>query len=340
MKLTYNNGLEIEGLDLKLDAHRKAEYSFVSHAHTDHIASHKKILATPETILFFKQRYKRVTARALQFNQKTKIGEFEVELYPAGHILGCAQILLERQGRRIVYTGDFKLQRGATTPPAEIVKSDILIMESTFGQPHYVFPERETAIDQLINFVQKCLLSNQTPIILAYSLGKSQEAIKELGDFGFDIYAEQTVYKYCSLYQDCGVQFHNLHPLPVEDFRGKVLVFPPYFRKYKSLIKMIYPRRICFLSGWGMDNNSHYRVGADVTVPLSDHADYNDLIRYVEESAPQKVYTLHGFPEFAEDLRRRGFDAVYLDKQMTVPLAGPGSQSGGSGGGNFDLFLD
>ena len=229
----------------------------------------------------------------------------------------------------------------ATTPPAEIIDSDILIMESTFGQPHYIFPDRDTAIDQLINFVQKCLLSNQTPIVLAYSLGKSQEAIKELGDFGFEIYAEQTVHKYCRLYEDCGVQFHNLHPLPVDDFRGKVLVFPPYFKKYKGLIKMIYPKRICFLSGWGMDRNSHFRVGADLTVPLSDHADYNDLIRYVEESQPRKIYTLHGFPEFAEDLRKRGFEAEYLDKQMTVPLTGLSSQSGSAGGGgNFDLFLD
>ena len=140
MHLRHNNGIEIEGLDLHLDAHRKAEFSFVSHAHTDHIAAHKKILATPETILFFKERYKRSTCRAAQYGQKIKLGEFTLELFPAGHILGCAQIRLTHQGRKITYTGDFKLQAGATTPPAKVVKSDILIMESTYGQKKYVFP--------------------------------------------------------------------------------------------------------------------------------------------------------------------------------------------------------
>jgi putative mRNA 3-end processing factor len=338
MHLKLDNGIEVEGLDFHLDAHRKANYSFVSHAHTDHTANHRKILATPETILFFKQRYQNPICRAMQYGQKTKIGDFDVELHPAGHILGCAQISLENKGRRIVYTGDFKLDKSATTEPATILKSDVLIMESTYGRPDYIFPKRDNVIDQLITFVQKTLLSNQVPIILAYSLGKSQEAIKILGDFGFDIYAEETVYKFCKLYKKCGVEFQNLHPLKVDDFGGKVIVFPPYFKKYKSLIRNIYPRRTCFLSGWALDNTARFRTGADVTLPLSDHADYNDLIKYVEESNPSRVFTLHGFPEFADDLKERGFDAVYLDKKQTASLSGGGGSSPPAIG-NYDLFL-
>lgn len=337
MNLTFNNGIEIEGLEFCLDAHRKADYAFVSHAHTDHIAAHKKILATPETILFFKQRYKRPVCRAQTFNQKSKMGEFKVELFPSGHILGGAQIRLEHRGRRIVYTGDFKLQKGLTTPAAKILKSDILIMESTYGNEKYVFPDRDTVIDQLITFVQKTLLSNQTPVILAYSLGKSQEAIKILGDFGFKIYAEATVHKYCQLYEKCGVKFKNLHPLQVEDFRGKVVIFPPYFRKYKTLIKNIRPKQTCFLSGWALENSRGFRVGADISVPLSDHADYNDLIKYIEKSAPKKIITLHGFPEFAEDLRRRGYDAQYLGNGATISLDEKPTNFP-TATGNYDLF--
>jgi putative mRNA 3-end processing factor len=338
MQLTFNNGIEIEGLEFHLDAHRKAEFSFVSHAHTDHIASHKKILATPETILFFNQRYKRTKARALGFNQKTNFGDFSVELFPSGHILGCAQIRIEQVGTKIVYTGDFKLKGGLTAPPAEIVDADVLIMESTYGNPRYVFPDRDKVVDQLITFVQKTLLSNQVPIILAYSLGKAQEAVKILGDFGFELYAEDNVYKFCQLYERCGVKFSNLHPLQVEDFKGKVLVFPPYFRKYKSLFHSIYPKQVCFLSGWGMDNSSRYRVGADLVLPLSDHADYNDLISYVEQSNPRKVFTLHGFPEFAEDLRRRGFDARYLGNGATVSIEDDSGKIFPTAKGNLDLF--
>jgi putative mRNA 3-end processing factor len=338
MQLTFNNGIEIEGLEFHIDAHRKAEFSFVSHAHTDHIASHKKILATPETILFFNQRYKRSRAQALGFNQPTKFGDSTVELYSSGHILGCAQIKIDKGGKKIVYTGDFKLTGGETAPAAEIIDADVLIMESTYGDPRYVFPDRDQVVDQLITFVQKTLLSNQVPIILAYSLGKAQEAIKILGDFGFELHAEDNVYRFCQLYERCGVKFKNLHRLHEEDFKGKVVVFPPYFRKYRTLFNNIYPKRICFLSGWGMDKSSRFRVGADVVVPLSDHADYNDLIRYVEESNPERVFTLHGFPEFADDLRRRGFDARYLGKGATISLDDKGKIFP-SASGNYDLFM-
>lgn len=337
MNLTFNNGIEIEGLDFFLDAHRKADFAFVSHAHTDHIAAHKKILATPETILFFKERYKSPVCRAQTYDQKAQIGDFRVELFPSGHILGGAQIRLEHKGQRIVYTGDFKLQKGVTAPAGRILKSDILIMESTYGHQQYIFPEREKVVDQLITFVQKTLLSNRVPIVLAYSLGKSQEAIKILGDFGFQIYAENTVYKFCQLYRKCGIKFQNLHPLPVEDFYGKVLVFPPYFRKYKSLIKQIRTKKVCFLSGWALENSPGHRVGADVSIPLSDHADYNDLIAYVEESAPKKIITLHGFPEFAEDLRRRGYDAQYVGNGATISLEEK-RKSFPAATGNYDLF--
>ncbi len=337
MNLTYNNGIEIDGLEFVLDAHRKADYAFVSHAHTDHIASHKKILATPETILFFRQRYKRPAARALSFGQKQRMGNFKVELIPSGHILGCAQVRLEYEGRKIVYTGDFKLRKSATSPPAEILKTDILIMESTYGKPQYKFPDRDKVVDQLISFVQKTLLSGQTPVVLAYSLGKAQEAIKILGDFGFEIYAEDNVYRFCELYRKCGVKFENLHSFPVEDFRGKVIVFPPYFKKYKSLFNTIYPKRTCFLSGWALGGAPKYRSGADVIIPLSDHADYDDLIRYVEESGAKKVFTLHGFSEFAEDLRQRGFDAEYLGSGRTVSLLAA-KKIFPVAKGNYDLF--
>ena len=55
--------------------------------------------------------------------------------------------------------------------------------------------------------------------------------------------------------------------------------------------------------------------------PLSDHADYTDLVRYVELVQPQRVLTLHGFAaEFAQDLRDRGVDAWALSRENQLEL--------------------
>src|SRR5438445_20220 len=69
--------------------------------------------------------------------------------------------------------------------------------------------------------------------------------------------------------------------------------------------------------------------GNDVwAAPLSDHADYTDLVRYVELVSPARVLTLHGFAgEFARDLRERGLEAWALteDNQMELGFGNPGS---------------
>ena len=49
-------GLRLSGTPLWFDARRKTDYSFVSHAHSDHIARHAKVLATRETIRLMEHR--------------------------------------------------------------------------------------------------------------------------------------------------------------------------------------------------------------------------------------------------------------------------------------------
>jgi len=75
------------------------------------------------------------------------------------------------------------------------------------------------------------------------------------------------------------------------------------------------------ISGWAIDPNAVYRYQVDAAFPLSDHADYADLLRYVELVNPKRVLTLHGFAaEFARDLRDRGMEAWALSQQNQLEL--------------------
>ena len=63
-------------------------------------------------------------------------------------------------------------------------------------------------------------------------------------------------------------------------------------------------RRTAVLTGWALDPGAKFRYGCDAAFPLTDHADYPDLIRYVDLVQPKRVLTLHGFAAaFANDLR-------------------------------------
>jgi mRNA degradation ribonuclease J1/J2 len=89
-----------------------------------------------------------------------------------------------------------------------------------------------------------------------------------------------------------------------------VLICPPNAR---TLLERIPRRRVAVLSGWAMDPHTIHRMRADAAFPLSDHAGYDDLMRYVELVQPRRVLTHHGFArEFASDLRRRGIEAWSL----------------------------
>ena len=82
-------------------------------------------------------------------------------------------------------------------------------------------------------------------------------------------------------------------------------------------------RRTAVVTGWAMDPGSIYRYQCDAAFPLSDHADYPDLLRFVEAVKPRQVYTLHGFArEFAATLRARGIDALALGQpnQLELPV--------------------
>jgi len=333
----FNSGIEIEGVGFPLDATRKHDFAFVSHAHADHVARHRKILATPETIIFFRKRFNRVLSHAVTLGQRTMVDGIDVELFSSGHILGAAQIMINHNGRKIVYTGDFKMKESATVAPVEIKKCDILIMETTYGRPEYVFPDRDVSVDLILKFIKAARVSGYTPMILGYALGKAQEALKIIGDEGYAASLHQSVYDMSVLYRKCGVKFGEFELFNHETYKDKVLIAPPGWRR-NSEMKSLRRIKACMLTGWSVGSIPRWS-GADSTVPLSDHADYNDLLEYIEKAEPKKILTIHGFKKFASDLRDRGYDAVHLEKGDSVYLTDrPTKYSPNKKTKNIDLF--
>lgn len=336
--IEYQNGIHIKGTNLWLDAKRRVNFSFISHAHIDHAVRHTEILATKETARLYEHRFGKAKFNILDYNQPKRFhlarnsahpksrGGVKVELFPSGHILGGAQIFLEIGGMRIVYTGDFKLRKCLTAKKAEVKKCDILIMESTFGLPRYIFPDRKEIIEKITEFVDQVFYLGQVPIFLAYSLGKAQEIMKILGDKGYKLCIHGTIFDLTRIYEEFGVKFKNYeacakHPSDkARDLEGKVLIVPPWV-KASRMIKKIPKKRIAILTGWALDSGIKNLFGADEAFPLSDHADFSELTEYARLAEPKKIYTVHGFSEFPDFLRTEGFDAEPLKESTKIGRA-------------------
>lgn len=313
------NGIRISGTSFWLDATRKVPFSFVSHAHSDHVRRHNKIIATPPTISLIKNRNRNINAIPLSFGEKFELEDISIELFPAGHILGSAQILIQRDDLRLIYSGDFKTEKNDTAEQCLIKQADILIMESTFGAPQFVFPKKWLIIEKLVKYIDNCFSKGFIPVLLGYGTGKAQEALKLLGDLDYQISVHASIEPAIKVYEKFGIQFKNYQTYFGEDMRNRVLIIPPHFSR-GNLIKKLANAKKIVLTGWAKQPNAKYRYGADEALPFSDHADYNQLIEYVRKVNPQKVYITHGQDHFIHDLKREGFDAELLHPKPQLSL--------------------
>jgi DNA ligase-1 len=327
----FERGVYLSQQDLWLDPWDAKHFAFVSHAHIDHIAPHDEVIVSERTARLIQSRLPGGRKEhVLPFGERRTVRGLDLMLLPAGHIFGSAQCFLFVGDETLLYTGDFKLRPGKSAEQAEWRQADTLIMETTFGLPRYRFPPTEWVIEQVVDFCRETIDDGQVPVLLGYSLGKAQEILCSLEGAGLTPMLHRSVYQMTRIYEEFGQSFCKYIRYNPNDVAGKVLICPPSANG-SPMLETIPRKRVAMVSGWAVDPNALYRYQVDTAFPLSDHADYTDLIRYVELVQPRRVFTLHGFAaEFARDLRERGVEAWALngENQMELRLGSAQAASG------------
>src|SRR5919202_910904 len=313
LRVEYRDGLYLPDVDLWLDADGPRERCVISHGHSDHIAEHRSIISTPETARIFRHRRGDAEMLTLHYGERRDFGQFALTFFPAGHCLGSAQVLIEADGERLVYTGDIKLRPNVAAEDAVVVPCDTLVMESTFGDPIYRFPPDIVTAARLYAAVDRALSDERVPVVLAYALGKGQEALELLLRRGYRVTLHGSVWNVSEIYRELGVEFSGPYErYEREHLRGRVLIAPPGCRK-QPMIHNIERRFVIMLTGWAVSKSAPYMYkGVDLVLPLSDHADFDDLVRLARESGAQRIITMHGAKKFAATLRDLGLNAEHL----------------------------
>lgn len=323
IEVRHRGAVHLPGPDLWLDPHYSKPLAFVSHAHSDHTGRHERTIATQATLRLMEARMGTLHDEKipLPFEELRDFGNFRMRLLPAGHVLGSAQCFVETSQGSLLYTGDFKLRQGASAETTAHTHAETLIMETTYGLPRYVFPPFDEVMGQILKFCIESLEEGATPILLGYSLGKSQEILANLCGAGMRVMLHSTIAKLIPVYESEGIVFPEHTPWDTKTAAGHVLICPPTSAGSKSMA-LIKKRRVAAITGWALDPGAIHRMRCDAAFPLSDHAGYDDLLRHVENVAPKRVLTLHGFAsEFAADLRSRGIEAWALTGPNQLDLA-------------------
>ncbi|HEY0793867.1 MAG TPA: ATP-dependent DNA ligase [Chthoniobacterales bacterium] len=331
IEVRYDRGVYLPQIDLWLDPWDKRETAFVSHAHSDHIGNHGHVILSEVTARLMGAR---LPGRRVESERPFRVPLYfrgaRLTLYPAGHIFGSAQLHVEWKGLSLLYTGDFKLRPGQSAEPVEWTTAETLIMETTYGLPQYVLPPTEVVVAQVLHFCRETLEDGRVPILFGYSLGKAQEILASLHGSGLHVKLHPSVYRMTRLYEEMSHRLPEYTLYTEDDPQPGVVICPPGANRTR-LVQKIKNRRTAVLTGWALNPGAVHRYQCDAAFPLSDHADYHDLVRYVELVQPQRVLTLHGFArQFAEDLRRRGREAWALGEDNQLELLMPVAETPGA----------
>ncbi len=305
----WQEGLFLTQAGLALDVTRRQKVGFISHAHADHIARHEMALCTAATGKLYNHRLGPLRrTMELPYREPKEFGPLTLTTYPAGHCLGSAMLLADDGKKRLLFTGDFKLGPSATCEAAELPRADILVMESTFGKPKYRLPPREEVIAELVELVLQTLAEGRTPVIHAYALGKAQEVTRLLTLAGIPVQQHPDTFAVSKVYLECGMDLGN-----VTEFCGKlkpghaVVTLPKGMKNFR--ISGIRDPVSFAVTGWAIDESAKYRYGVDYALPLSDHADFDQLLETVERVGASEIYCTHGPADFVAHLRAAGYNA-------------------------------
>jgi Cft2 family RNA processing exonuclease len=315
----YDRGLKLTKNGLAIDFTRRQPRAFISHAHTDHMARHEYALCTPETARLYHHRLGRRPVREMPYRETIEWGGLRLTAYPAGHCLGSAMLLADDGQTRLLYTGDFKLGPKHTAAEAELPRADILVIECTYGRPEYRHTPRAEAVARLLALVRETIAGGATPVIQAYVVGKAQEVTRILTTAGLRVLQHPDIHAVSQIYADCGVELGEIGVFRGQADPGTVVVVPPMAHRGTCLNRL--PRMVTFaVSGWAMDRSARYRLGVDHAIPLSDHADYDELFEAVALVQPSEVYCTHGPESFVDRLAAAGWNARPLRPSRQLRL--------------------
>lgn len=306
-----------------VDPKGAVENAVVTHSHSDHArrgAKHYFTAASGVSLLKCRLGQK-IDVTSIPFGQPFFLGPVKVSLHPAGHILGSAQVRMEHRGEVWVASGDYKREPDPTAEPFEVVECDTYVTEATFGTPGYRWKKGTNLAEEIQSWWQKNEREGFNSVIFAYSLGKTQRILGELYAYpDRPVYCAPQATPLIECYRKEGVQLAPticLGSLSAEiRLQGELILAPQSFLQSPQAAVLGSRYRTAFASGWMAKGNHGYDHG----FLMSDHADWDDLVRTIVESKARRVYVQHrGKGALVRHLKTLGIEAFAEEELAKVP---------------------
>jgi putative mRNA 3-end processing factor len=307
-------GLYCPGGGFHIDPWGSVERALVTHAHSDHArAGSRSYLTSYAGEALLRARIgDEGGIQAVQYGERIAIGDVTVSLHPAGHMLGSAQVRIERGGEVWVVSGDYKLAPDVTCAPFEPVRCHTFVTESTFALPIYRWASVAEITAAIHTWWRTNREAGRSSVLFAYPLGKAQRVLALLDTSIGPICAHGAVEKYSAIYRAQGIAL----PAITEAVKGALVLAPPsamgspWLKRFGTISRAM-------ASGWMRIRGARRRRSLDQGFALSDHADWPGLLNAIEETGAETVWVTHGYrAPLARWLEERGRRVMSIETRF------------------------
>lgn len=298
--LTYTPlGLYCPPADVYLDPIKPVKKALTTHAHGDHARpGSERYLAHHITVPLLHHRLgtQRSQVEGIEYGATKTINGVRFTFYPAGHVPGSAQILVENHGERWVFSGDYKVESDGLSTPIEPVSCHTFISECTFGLPIFSWRDQASVFADILSWWEENRQAGYASVLLAYSLGKAQRILKNLDLTKGPVVLHPNI---TGINKAINLEL-ELSDLTKEKDKTNLRDTPPLVIAPPAVLgspwlKRFGKARIAAASGWMTISGFKRRRGADTGFVLSDHADFEGLNKVIAATGARKILLTHGY---------------------------------------------
>ncbi|RQO74218.1 DNA ligase-associated DEXH box helicase [Pedobacter sp. KBW06] len=316
-----NKGIYCEQGDFYIDPWKPVKLAVTTHGHADHVKWGNQAYLCHELTkpILLHRLGAELNIQTLRYREEININGVKLSMFPAGHVIGSAQIRLEYKGEVCVISGDYKVEYDGISTAFEPVKCHTFVSESTFGLPIYKWLPQQLIFDQIGNWVNNNQEQGKTSVLIAYSLGKAQRLINGLKDQDRPIYVHQSIANLNDAFIQAGVALPEtirISPeIRKETLQQGLIIVPPALADGRWM-KTLQQAATGVCSGWMQVRAGRRWRSADAGFALSDHADWPGLLSAIKATEAEKVFVTHGFTAtFSKYLNEIGIEAEEVKTQ-------------------------
>lgn len=298
--ITWRDGVHIEGTSLWCDATRARDVCFVSTAHAVESARHGQLIATAETLAMLSRsdrRQRPLSQLSVPYAQPFTLGTTRIELLRSGHCIGGASMVVDVDGRRVLYAGAVDPRPDGLGGAADMRRCDTLVIDATYGDRRFRFPPVDEVAARVASFADQVTTEGGVAVLLVTSACKGLDVAVRMGDH-VTLSAHRLIHHAAQHLRASGVELPRIRRFTARRaIGGRVLLWPANRRDALDAVELPPSSRIALISGRALEVEAAAEMRADVAFAWSNSAGYDELLEYIEASGASQVFLTSRFAE-------------------------------------------